>query len=71
MKYKYGGIVHDVNRAACNIYDLLLGLESDGEIETKRLEVYNIEGCSGVYTEDEIDELLNDLVDIGIIEVVN
>lgn len=51
-----------------NIADLLNDLEDEGEIETTTLKLYNVKGCNGYYTDDEIDEFLEELVDMEIIE---
>ena len=79
MSYKYKGKEYhpftkdNVHIAGKLIYEgmtigrLLGELESDNQIEKQILTVYNIKGCDGYYTDDEIDLLLDDLLENEII----
>ncbi len=79
MSYKYKGKEYhtftkdNVRIAGKLIYEgltigrLLGELENDNQIEKQILTVYNIKGCDGYYTDDEIDLLLDDLLENEII----
>lgn len=70
MKYKYRGKIYSEEFSFKNkdVFNLLLDLEEQNDIEVIRIEVYNIKNCDGYYTDEEIDEFLEELSDMDIIE---
>lgn len=79
MTYKYKGKEYhpftkdSIHIAGKLIYEsrsigkLLGELEGDNQIEIQTRTIYNIKGCDGYYTDDEIDLLIDDLLENEII----
>lgn len=70
-KYEYSDKIYSGERYfgdGDSISDLLNELEDKKEIETQTIKIYNVKGCDGYYTDDEIDGLLEKLVECEIIE---
>lgn len=72
MKYIYKGEEYhtDILKGDYDTLDLLIDLEEDGEIESQTTTVYNVKNCDGYYEDNEIDDFLENLADMGIIEKV-